>query len=713
MAKVVKLVGIIFFFKIIRIGCSQDCLDTGWEKVINMKPEKINSSSTLYVGLNSQGLVNTCFDRCKKINCKAFLIDVARSGCFAVQPDGDDFVPEPNVTFYHKICVKVPTDCKQSTIWQVDRTIGAIFIDTNTDWLPMMVTRRECYEKCFQLGEECKSAQFRTSRDLTIGDTVGKCALSKYERGIRPQAYRAAWYRDEYLQSQCHRISKDEYCSYAEYRNMSLPLSDLKIPDLNMNDCEKRCDESKDGFFCRSFTTVPNSTSSQPICLLSSEDTISSGASSLIPLAGAIYKEREPCLDLKVRCSNSSLIIELETSEPFHGRIYASGFSETCGTQGNGNNLTVLNLPIPKIDEIMSSTMKCGITPAFSVNNENQTHTMVWSTIIVQFNPIIQRQGDQAVRVGCSLDDNITPEPRNISVHSSFTFSNPDAGIPPIISTVINTSSEAPIVQMKILDEFLKEAKVTKLGQKLILRIQIEPLNGTYDIKAGHLVAASKFGDASILLLDETGCPIDSNVFPALTKDPVDNRSLIGEFSAFRFPNSQQVGFNAIVKFCLQKCEPTLCKSRQISYGRKRREINTNSTDANVYSVDKNSKSDPPDELSLQSWIYVRNDNIHPDKFLSDLHSPDTFLINKGGILEDLICMNSVLAFCLLILWLIIQVFLIAGCFIVISKYRKATKQAEEDRAEILARHLYGIHGGNFEISRRVRWADHDSSVVS
>lgn len=45
-------------------GCSQDCLDTGWEKVINMKPEKINSSSTLYVGLNSQGLVNTCFDRC-------------------------------------------------------------------------------------------------------------------------------------------------------------------------------------------------------------------------------------------------------------------------------------------------------------------------------------------------------------------------------------------------------------------------------------------------------------------------------------------------------------------------------------------------------------------------------------------------------------------------------------------------------------------------
>lgn len=113
-------------------------------------------------------------------------------------------------------------------------------------------------------GGQCKSAQFRTSSDLTIGDTVGKCALSKFERGLRPQAYRASWYRDEYLQSQCHKIckyicligffcyflysnlarlvcfktflftAKDEYCSYAEYRNVSLPLSDLKIPDLNM-----------------------------------------------------------------------------------------------------------------------------------------------------------------------------------------------------------------------------------------------------------------------------------------------------------------------------------------------------------------------------------------------------------------------------------------------------------------------------------------------
>lgn len=79
---------------------------------------------------------------------------------------------------------------------------------------------------------------------------------------------------------------------------------------------------------------------------------------------------------------------------------------------------------------------------------------------------------------------------------------------------------------------------------------------GPYDITAGHLVASSASGDASYLLLNEVGCPTDSTTFPALTKDPLDGRSLIATFTAFKFPNSQIVRFNVIVRFCLQKCTP-------------------------------------------------------------------------------------------------------------------------------------------------------------
>lgn len=73
---------------------------------------------------------------------------------------------------------------------------------------------------------------------------------------------------------------------------------------------------------------------------------------------------------------------------------------------------------------------------------------------------------------------------------------------------------------------------------------------------AGHLVASSASGDSSYLLLDQAGCPTDSATFPALSKDPTDNRSLVATFTAFKFPDSQIVRFNVIVKFCFEECEP-------------------------------------------------------------------------------------------------------------------------------------------------------------
>lgn len=56
------------------------------------------------------------------------------------------------------------------------------------------------------------------------------------------------------------------------------------------------------------------------------------------------------------------------------------------------------------------------------------------------------------------------------------------AGVPPISSTIVNVSSQVPIVTMRILDENMRDAMVTHLGQKLILKIQLSPPNGNYII---------------------------------------------------------------------------------------------------------------------------------------------------------------------------------------------------------------------------------------
>lgn len=52
------------------------------------------------------------------------------------------------------------------------------------------------------------------------------------------------------------------------------------------------------------------------------------------------------------------------------------------------------------------------------------------------------------------------------------------AGVPPVGSIVINASSEAPVVSMRILNEEHMDAVVTQLGQKLTLRIEIQPVDG-------------------------------------------------------------------------------------------------------------------------------------------------------------------------------------------------------------------------------------------
>ncbi|XP_034943908.1 uncharacterized protein [Chelonus insularis] len=699
---VFKLISTLLIINI-KLVNSQNC--QGWEKVDGMMPENYVPGDILYSSGNSDGIINICFDRCLKANCSAFYVDIVQSTCSKVMISSEDFVLAPSSIFFHKICLKeVLQQCNIDRLWQVQRTLGAILIDAAANWLPDVMTRSQCYQQCLAAGPACKSAQFQTSKPLAIGDVNGKCALLSIQRGTRPQAYRASMYRDEYLETECHKLSNTDYCSYAEFKNMTLPYSDIKLSNLNERQCEERCNAANDGFICRGFT-VNYEIQDSPVCLLHSDDTISAGVSSLIKRNNVVYREREPCLNLKVSCGNTSLIIELNTPEPFVGRLYANKYSDTCNVQGNGSNATILELKLPSKDQIAMGNLDCGILPAFAIDDDNQTRTAVWVTVVVQFNPIIQRQGDQSLRVGCTLDSGEVPHPRNVTVGSSFSFLDVDAGLPPVTGTVFNTT-DPPLVIMKILNNDMNEITSAELGQRLTLKIEIIPPNGPYDISAGHLVASSASGQDSILLLDEMGCPTDPKIFPGLHKDPTDNRSLISTFTAFKFPESYRVKFNVIVRFCLTYCEPPICRNDIIYLAKPKRAITT------ISAINPNSTNGTIDELSLESFLTVRDAKVAADPLRAG-KGPDTVLIAGEQSMDGLLCVNAALALGLLIFWLIVQILLTVTCIYVIRRYRKLARKAEEDRADILARHLYGIHGGNFEIARRVRWADHNESSAS
>ena len=129
-------------------------------------------------------------------------------------------------------------------------------------------------------------------------------------------------------------LAKKDFCSYAEYRNTSMPYSDLKVVGLNAKQvsarafsltktdtfvfsyyqctnfsaiihflqnlhllkCERRCDDNNDGFLCRAYG-IEYSNANVPTCFLHSEDTIGAGVSSLVTSPNSFFKEREPCID--------------------------------------------------------------------------------------------------------------------------------------------------------------------------------------------------------------------------------------------------------------------------------------------------------------------------------------------------------------------------------------------------------------------------------
>lgn len=57
------------------------------------------------------------------------------------------------------------------------------------------------------------------------------------------------------------------------------------------------------------------------------------------------------------------------------------------------------------------------------------------------------------------------------------------AGVPPISTIVMNASSEVPMITMRILNENHQDAVVTKLGERLTLRIEIKPADGMSSVK--------------------------------------------------------------------------------------------------------------------------------------------------------------------------------------------------------------------------------------
>ena len=116
----------------------------------------------------------------------------------------------------------------------------------------------------------------------------------------------------------------------------------------------------------------------------------------------------------------------------------------------------------------------------------------------------------------------------------------------------MNTTAPSPNIRLRITDAEGQDVTGARLGDELHLRIELDD-DSVFGIFARDLLAKSGKTDETIVLIDSNGCPVDTNIFPALEKVP-NSKALTGKFDAFKFADDVVVRFQVNVQFCLQVC---------------------------------------------------------------------------------------------------------------------------------------------------------------
>lgn len=639
-------------------------------KVHSVVPDT-NNSILLYSSPGN-AITAECQKRClASSNCSGFLVDYSQASCFRSLNASTEISWVSNLevpsNFFLRSCFNVPNSCK-TKLWSLERVDGYELVGFSRVLFPNVESGIVCAQLCLSENKfECRSAMFYGLKK--------QCSLSSEDRRTQPSAYRASDSSAQYWENQCIPSPfLDKSCSLEEYTNSTILFADGKRENLTQYQCQQLC-INETSFNCHGFTYVPTDIAANiSDCFLHGDDTTSVGPRGVQRLAGATYWERVPCLPLQVTCSTTDMNVVLR-SQDFRGRIYVLGRSDRCSTQGREGKDAVLKIPLWRQGREFN---KCGVMMARSLGENNRT--LVSAVVIVQYNPIIQRQGDRAVKVGCLVDSSST---KNITVGVSLSFSptsaNPSAG-----TTFVNSSGIPPTVSLYIVDPSKPSEELMEvvLGQNLQLRVDVVPEDSTYDIHVFNLVASSGDGSQSYFLLDQRGCPSDPQTFSALRRVRQGSHSLEGNFNAFKFPFSEVVRFQATVHFCPESCPSVECFPGVSSHGKRRRR-----------------QIPPPhslfEELPVQLAIVVREQG--PGSTEEFTASTEEFLTNLSGErIPDNVCLSwgailgSIMAFILL------QFAILATWFFVLH-YRRHSRLQDEIKLK--------DDFGEYE-NRRVHWAD-------
>jgi len=310
------------------------------------------------------------------------------------------------------------------------------------------------------------------------------------------------------------------------------------------------------------------------------------------------------CYDVSLKCTDTKILVNVKTSKPFHGRIYALGRSETCNAHIRNSQQFQLDMSLGGQD--------C---------NTQSVGGIYTNTVVLQHHNVVLTKADKVYHVRCTYETTS----RNVSF-GMMPVRDPE-------TLQITSSPEAPLPKIVIFGMDGKEANTVRIGDKLTFRIQI-PEATPYGIFARSCVAMAKDARSTFEIVDEHGCPVDNSIFPSFVES---GNALESSYEAFRFTESYGVIFQCNVKYCIGRCEPVVCgvgRENIESWGRRKR----STRDIHTYETD--------DEMTLSREILVLdiNDPADASKSTADPFEVDEALNKKLESLDRCSSRNTVVA---------------------------------------------------------------------
>ncbi|XP_028162263.1 uncharacterized protein LOC114354192 isoform X2 [Ostrinia furnacalis] len=713
-------------------------------------PERATPVFVYSASGDEESLTGACLARCRELpDCAAVLVSYSKGNCQGVTATESVELQQNNdVSYFKKICLEQADGCGERW-WALESTPG-YHLHPETPNIKLIVnsTVQECYKAVLDdhNGQRYRSAQwvgpgavYNTELIKVSEGLMGNCILNVEDKFTEPESYRVSNYYTFYIENQCRHDypSKIDRCSYEEYYNQTLKHVEFTVKNYTKDECKSAC-ELEEHFICRGFTWTMDGRkdSARGLCDLHSEDLVTTGSWLLRRTSPATYYRRVICLNITVECEESNLVVTYYPRGSFRGRVYVPGRGERCGARAVGRRVR-LALPLYG-DCDVNFAYAITKTPAGMVNR-----TMAYAMVMIQNNPIIQTAGDRWVRVGCS------PGPKS-STHSvdatvavrdsgrpSQASESSNAGTPASASAVYNANTAPLTMYVVRAADDSATAPTVSLGEPLELRIETTDRN---EIEAYHLVASSRLGDSSVLLLDSRGCSTGQVDFPPFTRTWMGGtQRLSARFKAFRFPTSHVVRFALMVRFCEHKCAAVNCATHQ---ARSARETN----DTSSYQLDDNAVAAAVREESWQNnriapsgssgypggpsgvvaqggaalcgaaegqvpleveMVVGSGDVLSADTLVrADHHAnipPEEIDASSGA----LVCVHELLLVALALAWLGVQVLLLLGCCVLVKRYRNLAEMSMQKEYQ-----SFDNVGFDVTTHRRVHWPDQSIDIL-